>query len=168
VLQPEESSGGFRQSALLTLLGLFAISAGLFRSGGLESAPRLIGLPMPVPAPKRMICCLNQLWWPPVSAFVTKHTDLAPFCPCDRRAGAIRRAFLLEGAAPLSFCHVLEGTLTLIGSSVNLAGQRSEHKLGLLQLSILFTFTPIGIGVWLACKPHHGLLSTASCRSRRQ
>jgi hypothetical protein len=43
VLKPDEAVQGFGSPALITLMGLFAVSAGLFRSGGLDRLRALIG-----------------------------------------------------------------------------------------------------------------------------
>ena len=43
VLKPGEALQGFGSPALITVMGLFAISAGLFRSGGLDRLRALIG-----------------------------------------------------------------------------------------------------------------------------
>ena len=42
VLKPDEAVQGFGSPALITLMGLFALSAGLFRSGGLDRLRALI------------------------------------------------------------------------------------------------------------------------------
>ncbi|MEN9766068.1 MAG: hypothetical protein RLZZ32_28, partial [Cyanobacteriota bacterium] len=42
VLKPSEAVEGFGSPALITLMGLFALSAGLFRSGGLDRLRALI------------------------------------------------------------------------------------------------------------------------------
>ena len=42
VLKPDEAVQGFGSPALITLMGLFAVSAGLFRSGGLDRLRALI------------------------------------------------------------------------------------------------------------------------------
>jgi di/tricarboxylate transporter len=50
---------------------------------------------------------------------------------------------------PLSFATVLGGTLTLIGSSVNLLASEVSERMGYGALG-LFSFSGIGIGVWLS------------------
>jgi len=62
---------------------------------------------------------------------------------CQRRRISPSKVLL-----PLSFATVLGGTLTLLGSSVNLLASEVSDKLGYGAFG-LFSFTPIGIGVWL-------------------
>lgn len=147
VLKPAEALEGFGSPALLTLIGLFALSAGLFRSGGLDRLRGLIGSDA-VRSPRRMILLLAGVVGP-VSAFVPNTPIVASLLPviegwCHRRRIAPSKVLL-----PLSFATVLGGTLTLLGSSVNLLASEVSDKLGYGAFD-LFTFTPVGLGVWLA------------------
>ena len=146
VLTPGEAVAGFGSPALITLMGLFAISAGLFRSGGLDRLRALIGSDA-VRSPRRMIAVMVAAVGP-VSAFVPNTPIVASLLPviegwCQRRGISPSKVLL-----PLSFATVLGGTLTLLGSSVNLLASEVSSKLGYGSFG-LFSFTPIGIGVWL-------------------
>ena len=146
VLKPGEAVAGFGSPALITLMGLFALSAGLFRSGGLDRLRELIGSDA-IRSPKRMIALMVGAVGP-VSAFVPNTPIVASLLPvveswCQRRRISPSKVLL-----PLSFATVLGGTLTLLGSSVNLLASEVSDKLGYGAFG-LFSFTPIGIGVWL-------------------
>jgi len=146
VLTPAEAVAGFGSPALITLMGLFAISAGLFRSGGLDRLRALIGSDA-VRSPKRMIAVMVAAVGP-VSAFVPNTPIVASLLPvmegwCQRRGVSPSKVLL-----PLSFATVLGGTLTLLGSSVNLLASEVSSRLGYGSFG-LFSFTPIGIAVWL-------------------
>jgi di/tricarboxylate transporter len=146
VLKPGEAVAGFGSPALITLMGLFALSAGLFRSGGLDRLRELIGSDA-IRSPKRMIALMVSAVGP-VSAFVPNTPIVASLLPvveswCQRRRISPSKVLL-----PLSFATVLGGTLTLLGSSVNLLASEVSDKLGYGAFG-LFSFTPIGIGVWL-------------------
>ena len=146
VLKPGEALEGFGSPALITLMGLFALSAGLFRSGGLDRLRALIGSDA-VRSPKRMIALMVAAVGP-VSAFVPNTPIVASLLPviegwCHRRRISPSKVLL-----PLSFATVLGGTMTLLGSSVNLLASEVSSKLGYGAFG-LFSFTPIGIGVWL-------------------
>jgi len=146
VLKPAEAVEGFGSPALITLMGLFALSAGLFRSGGLDRLRALIGSDA-VRSPKRMIALMVAAVGP-VSAFVPNTPIVASLLPviegwCQRRRISPSKVLL-----PLSFATVLGGTMTLLGSSVNLLASEVSSKLGYGAFG-LFGFTPIGIGVWL-------------------
>ena len=146
VLKPSEAVEGFGSPALITLMGLFALSAGLLRSGGLDRLRALIGSDA-VRSPKRMIAVMVAAV-APVSAFVPNTPIVASLLPvvegwCQRRGISPSKVLL-----PLSFATVLGGTMTLLGSSVNLLASEVSSKLGYGAFG-LFDFTPIGIGVWL-------------------
>jgi di/tricarboxylate transporter len=147
VLDSAEAVAGFGSPALITLMGLFALSAGLFRSGGLDRLRALIGSEA-VRTPKRMIALMVMVVGP-VSAVVPNTPIVASLLPvvegwCQRRGISPSKVLL-----PLSFATVLGGTLTLLGSSVNLLASEVSSKLGYGAFG-LFSFTPIGFGVWLA------------------
>ncbi len=147
VLDAKEAVSGFGSTALITLIGLFALSAGLFRSGTLDRLRALIGSDA-VRSPKRMIALMTAVVGP-VSAFVPNTPIVAALLPviegwCQRRGISPSKVLL-----PLSFATVLGGTMTLLGSSVNLLASEVSERLGYGGFS-LFGFTTIGIGVWLA------------------
>ena len=146
VLKPGEAVEGFGSPALITLMGLFALSSGLFRSGALDRLRALIGSDA-VRSPKRMIALMVAAVGP-VSAFVPNTPIVASLLPvvegwCQRRGISPSKVLL-----PLSFATVLGGTMTLLGSSVNLLASEVSSKLGYGAFG-LFGFTPTGIGVWL-------------------
>ena len=156
VLKPGEALEGFGSPALITVMALFALSAGLFRSGALDRLRGLIGSDA-VRSPKRMIVLLSAVV-APVSAFVPNTPIVASLLPvvegwCHRRRISPSKVLL-----PLSFATVLGGTMTLLGSSVNLLASEVSEKLGYGAFG-LFSFTKIGIGVWLVGSLVMALLS---------
>jgi di/tricarboxylate transporter len=147
VLSPADALRGFGSPALITLMGLFALSAGLFRAGGLDRLRALLGSDA-IRSPKRMILLVTTVVGP-VSAFVPNTPIVAALLPvleswCQRRSISPSRVLL-----PLSFATVLGGTLTLIGSSVNLLASEVSERMGYGAFG-LFSFSAIGVGVWLS------------------
>ena len=147
VLGPEEALAGFGSPALITLLGLFPVSAALFKSGALDRLRGLIASER-IRSPRRLIA-LMAFVIAPVSGVVPNTPVVASLLPvvenwCHRRGLSPSRVLL-----PLSFSTVLGGTLTLLGSSVNLLVSDISQQLGYGSLS-LFSFTLISIPIWLA------------------
>ncbi|TCD55561.1 SLC13 family permease [Synechococcus sp. BS55D] len=147
VLTPEQGLAGFGSPALITLMGLFAVSAALFRSGALDRLRELIASER-IRSSRRMVALLTLIV-APISAVVPNTPIVASLLPvleswCRRRRIAPSRVLL-----PLSFATVLGGTLTLLGSSVNLLASDISRQLGLGPLE-LFSMTAIGLPVWLA------------------
>lgn len=146
VLKPDEAVQGFGSPALITLMGLFALSAGLFRSGGLDRLRALIGNDA-IRSPKRMIALLVGVV-APVSGFIPNTPIVATLLPvlegwCHRRGISPSKVLL-----PLSFATVLGGTISLLGTSTNLLASDVSRQLGYPPLE-LFTLTAIGVPVWL-------------------
>ncbi len=146
VLSPQKALVGFGSPALITLMGLFAVSAALFRSGALDRLRELIASES-IRSPRRLIALLG-LVVAPISGVVPNTPVVASLLPvieawCRRRHLSPSRVLL-----PLSFATVLGGTLTLLGSSVNLLVSDISEQLGYGSLQ-LFSFTAIGIPIWL-------------------
>lgn len=146
VLKPDEAVQGFGSPALITLMGLFAVSSGLFRSGGLDRLRALIGSDA-VRSPKRMIALMVGVV-APISGFIPNTPIVATLLPviegwCHRRGVSPSKVLL-----PLSFATVLGGTISLLGTSTNLLASDVSRQLGFGSLE-LFSFTAIGIPVWL-------------------
>jgi len=147
VLNPQEALAGFGSPALITLLGLFPVSAALFKSGALDRLRALIASER-IRTPRRLIA-LMAFVIAPVSGIVPNTPVVASLLPvvenwCHRRGLSPSRVLL-----PLSFSTVLGGTLTLLGSSVNLLVSDISEQLGYGSLE-LFSFTLISIPIWLA------------------
>ena len=146
VLTPQKALAGFGSPALITLMGLFAVSAALFRSGALDRLRELIASEN-IRTPRRLIALLGFIV-APISGVVPNTPVVASLLPvieawCIRRKLSPSKVLL-----PLSFATVLGGTLTLLGSSVNLLVSDISEQLGYGSLG-LFSFTSIGIPIWL-------------------
>lgn len=146
VLKPDEAVQGFGSPALITLMGLFAISAGLFRSGGVDRLRALIASDA-IRSPRRLIMLLVGVV-APISGFIPNTPIVATLLPvlenwCQRRRISPSRVML-----PMSFAVVIGGTISLLGTSTNLLASEVSKKLGFGAID-LFDFTAIGIPLWL-------------------
>ncbi|KGG13298.1 MULTISPECIES: SLC13 family permease [Prochlorococcus] len=146
VLSPQKALSGFGSPALITLMGLFAVSAALFKSGALDRLRELIASDS-IRTPRRLIAFLGFVV-APISGVVPNTPVVASLLPvieawCLKRKLSPSRVLL-----PLSFATVLGGTLTLLGSSVNLLVSDISQQLGYGSLE-LFSFTAIGVPIWL-------------------
>ena len=146
VLKPSEGVEGFGSPAVITLLGMFGISAGLMRTGALDRVRGMLSSDA-VRSPRRMITLMGVVL-SPVSAFIPNAPLVASMLPvvegwCRRRRISPSRVLL-----PLSFAVFMGGSITLLGSSVNLLAAEVSKKSGFGELG-LFSFTPLGLGVWV-------------------
>ena len=146
VLTPEKALSGFGSPSLITLMGLFAVSSALFKSGALDRVRELISSEN-IKTPRKLILLITFLI-APISGIVPNTPVVASLLPliegwCERRNVSPSKVLL-----PLSFATLLGGTLTLLGSSVNLLVSDISQQLGYGSLE-LFSLTSIGIPVWL-------------------
>jgi di/tricarboxylate transporter len=146
VLNPDEAAQGFGSPALITLMGLFAVSAGLFRSGGVDRLRALIASDA-IRSPRRLIMLMVGVV-APISGFIPNTPIVATLLPvlenwCQRRRISPSRVML-----PMSFAVVIGGTISLLGTSTNLLASEVSKKLGFGAID-LFDFTAIGIPLWL-------------------
>ncbi len=146
VLTPEKALSGFGSPSLITLMGLFAVSSALFKSGALDRVRELISSEN-IKTPRKLILLITFLI-APISGIVPNTPVVASLLPliegwCERRNISPSKVLL-----PLSFATLLGGTLTLLGSSVNLLVSDISQQLGYGSLE-LFSLTAIGIPVWL-------------------
>ena len=146
VLTPEKALSGFGSPSLITLMGLFAVSSALFKSGALDRVRELISSES-IRTPRSLIALLAFLI-APISGIVPNTPVVASLLPlvegwCERRKISPSKVLL-----PLSFATLLGGTITLLGSSVNLLVSDISQQLGYGSLE-LFSFTSIGVPVWL-------------------
>ena len=146
VLTPEKALSGFGSPSLITLMGLFAVSSALFKSGALDRVRELISSEN-IKTPRKLILLITFLI-APLSGIVPNTPVVASLLPliegwCERRNVSPSKVLL-----PLSFATLLGGTLTLLGSSVNLLVSDISQQLGYGSLE-LFSLTSIGIPVWL-------------------
>ncbi len=146
VLTPQKALAGFGSPSLITLMGLFAVSSALFKSGALDRVREIIASQR-IKTTRRFIALLAFLI-APISGIVPNTPVVASLLPlvegwCQKRKISPSKVLL-----PLSFATLLGGTLTLLGSSVNLLVSDISEQLGYGSLE-LFSLTAIGIPVWL-------------------
>ena len=108
VLEPQKALAGFGSPALITLMGLFAVSAALFKSGALDRLRELIAFES-INTPRRLIGVLG-LVVAPISGIVPNTPVVASLLPvieawCLKRNISPSRVLL-----PLSFATLLGGT----------------------------------------------------------
>ena len=146
VLTPQKALSGFGSPSLITLMGLFAVSAALFKSGALDRLRELIASDN-IRTSRRFIAFLAFLI-APISGIVPNTPVVASLLPLVESWCARRNISPSKVLLPLSFATLLGGTITLLGSSVNLLVSDISQQLGYGALE-LFSFTSIGIPVWL-------------------
>ncbi|MCP9888670.1 SLC13 family permease [Cyanobium sp. ATX 6A2] len=146
VLEPSQALAGFGSPALITLLGMFVLSQGLLHSGALDRLRELLSSPR-IRGQQQLVVLLGAVV-APLSAVIPNTPIVAILLPviegwCRRRGVSPSRVLI-----PLSVATITGGTLTLIGTSTSLLASDVSAGLGYGGFQ-LFSFTAIGIPVWL-------------------
>ena len=146
VLEPSQALAGFGSPALITLLGMFVLSQGLLHSGALDRLRELLSSPR-IRSQQQLVALLGVVV-APLSAVIPNTPIVAILLPviegwCRRRGTSPSRVLI-----PLSVATITGGTLTLVGISTSLLASDVSAGLGYGGFQ-LFSFTAIGIPVWL-------------------
>ena len=146
VLSPQKALSGFGSPSLTTLMGLFSISSALVKSGSFDRVRELLASER-IKTSKRFITLL-ALVVAPISGIVPNTPLVASLLPLAEGWCVKRNISPSKVLLPLSFSVLIGGTLTLLGSSVNLLVSDISEQLGYGALE-LFSITKIGVPVWI-------------------
>ena len=146
VLSPQKALSGFGSPSLITLMGLFSISSALVKSGSFDRVRELLASES-IKTSKRFITLL-ALVVAPISGIVPNTPLVASLLPLAEGWCVKRNISPSKVLLPLSFSVLIGGTLTLLGSSVNLLVSDISEQLGYGALE-LFSITKIGVPVWI-------------------
>jgi di/tricarboxylate transporter len=142
LVTPDEGISGFGNSATITVLAMFILSAGIARTGAIQSVSDLL-FRLGGKNPTRQILAMGMIVGP-ITAFINNTAVVAIFLPivedwCRKRGISVSKLLI-----PLSYCTVLGGMLTIIGTSTNILASGLSKQLGYGEFS-LFQFTSLGI-----------------------
>ncbi|MDJ0846410.1 SLC13 family permease [Crocosphaera sp.] len=145
LVTPEEGISGFSNSATITVMAMFILSAGITRTGGLQIVRDLL-FQLGGKSLKKQIASLGIIVGF-ISAFINNTAVVAVFLPIIESWGKKRKISLSKLLIPLSYTAILGGVITIIGTSTNILASGLSKKLGYGEFSI-FLITPIGIPVF--------------------
>jgi di/tricarboxylate transporter len=147
LVTPEDGISGFGNSATITVMAMFILSAGIARTGVIQILTDLFvkwgGKRLP-----QQILVMGGIVGS-ISAFINNTAVVVIFLPivedwCRKRGISPSKLLL-----PLSYVTVLGGMMTLIGTSTNVLASGLSEKLGYGPFS-LFQFTALGVATFLA------------------
>jgi di/tricarboxylate transporter len=146
LVTPEEGIAGFGNSATITVMAMFILSAGITRTGAIQVVRDLM-LKWGGKNLTQQIIVMGLIVGS-ISAFINNTAVVAIFLPivedwCRKQSISVSKLLM-----PLSFVSILGGTLTLIGTSTNILASGLSAKLGYGEFK-LFQFTGLGIIVFL-------------------
>jgi len=142
LVSPDEGIAGFGNSATITVMAMFILSAGITRTGAIRVARDLL-VKWGGKNPSQQIFVMGAIVGP-ITAFINNTAVDAIFLPiiedwCKKQKVSVSKLLI-----PLSYATVLGGMITLIGTSTNILASGVSKKLGYGEFS-LFQFTTLGI-----------------------
>lgn len=146
LVTPEEGIAGFSNSATITVMAMFILSAGITRTGVVQVFRDLL-LRWGGKSIFRQILVMGFLVGP-ISGFINNTAVVAIFMPivedwCRKRGISPSKLLM-----PLSFVTILGGMITVIGTSTNVLASGLSQDLGYGEFK-LFQFTALGIVTFL-------------------
>lgn len=138
---PTEGIQGFSNSATLTVMAMFILSAGVARTGALQKASELL-LRWSGKQTSQQIVTLGLITGP-ISALINNTAIVSVFLPLVeelcRKQGIPASKLLM----PLSFATIMGGMLTVVGTSTSVLASGLSAQLGYGEFN-LFQFTALG------------------------
>ncbi len=146
LVTPDEGIAGFGNSATITVMAMFILSAGISRTGVIQVFRDLL-LKWGGKSITRQILVMGLLVGP-ISGFINNTAVVAIFLPiveewCRKRGISPSKLLM-----PLSFVTILGGMITVIGTSTNVLASGISKDLGYGEFR-LFQFTGLGIITFL-------------------
>ncbi|AFY53074.1 di-/tricarboxylate transporter [Rivularia sp. PCC 7116] len=145
LVTPEEGISGFGNSATITVMAMFILSAGIARTGAIGVVNDLL-LKWGGKHSTKQILAIGIITGP-ISALINNTAVVAVFLPVVEEWCQKQRISPSKLLMPLSFVTILGGMLTTIGTSTNVLASGLSEKLGYGTFS-LFQFTELGLIVF--------------------
>ncbi len=142
LVTPEESISGFSNSATITVMAMFILSAGISRTGAIQIVSELL-LKLGGKRPVQQIFILGLIVGP-TTAFINNTAVVAVFLPIVEEWCRRQRISVSKLLIPLSYAAILGGMITVIGTSTNVLASGLSEQLGYGTFS-LFQFTKLGL-----------------------
>lgn len=142
LVTPNEGISGFGNSATITVMAMFILSAGITRTGVIQIVRDWL-MKWGGTHPTQQIFIMGAIVGP-ISAFINNTAVVAIFLPiiedwCKKQKIPVSKVLI-----PLSYASILGGMITLIGTSTNILASGLSEKLGYGAFT-LFQFTKVGL-----------------------
>jgi di/tricarboxylate transporter len=141
LVTPDEGISGFGNSATITVMAMFILSAGITRTGVIQIVRDWL-MKWGGKNPTQQILVMGAIVGP-ITAFINNTAVVAIFLPIIEEWCKQRKISVSKLLIPLSYVTVLGGMITLIGTSTNILASGVSKQLGYGEFG-LFQFTVLG------------------------
>jgi di/tricarboxylate transporter len=145
LVTPNEGVSGFGNSATITVMAMFILSAGITKTGLLNIVRDWL-IKWGGKNPSQQIFTLGMVVGP-ISAFINNTAVVAIFLPIVEQWSKQTKTSVSKLLIPMSYLTILGGMITLIGTSTNILASGVAVQLGYPEFSI-FQFTALGLPVF--------------------
>ncbi|MBL1209309.1 SLC13 family permease [Geminocystis sp. GBBB08] len=146
LVTPSEGISGFGNSATITVMAMFILSAGITKTGILNIVRDWL-IKFGGKNPSQQIFTMGMIVGP-ISAFINNTAVVAIFLPIVEQWSKQTKTSISKLLIPLSYLTILGGLITLLGTSTNILASGIAVQLGYPEFSI-FQFTKLGLPVFL-------------------
>ena len=147
LVTPEQGVSGFSNTATITVLCMFILSAGIKKTGVIHKIGNLVfGF---IKNSELLQIIMIALVIAPLSGFINNTAAVAIFLPMVLKLANKSKTPATKLLIPLSYIAMLGGTLTIVGTSTNILAN-SVLEEALLPGFTMFEFTKIGFIVLIA------------------
>jgi len=142
IITPEEGIAGFGNTATVTVGAMFVLSAGLYRTGAVNT----VGVLLARLARRNywLMLAAMMLFIGAISAFINNTAAVAIFLPIFMGVARDTKTSASRLLMPLSYASMFGGVCTLIGTSTNILVSSLLERRGLPPLG-MFEFTGMGL-----------------------
>lgn len=141
LVTPTEAISGFSNAAVITVAGMFVMSAGLRETGALHPLARLLGA-IGITGPVLLIVMVLVV--AAISGFINNTAAVAVFLPVVLAVARRRNVAPSKLLIPLSYASQFGGVCTLVGTSTNLVVNSLAVGAGLASFG-MFDFGKLGL-----------------------
>lgn len=165
LVTPEEGISGFGNSATITVMAMFILSAGITKTGVIQIIRDFL-IRWGGKHPSRQIFVMGAIVGP-ITAFINNTAVVAIFLPIIEDWCRKQKISPSKMLIPLSYATVLGGMITVIGTSTNVLASGISKQLGYGEFG-LFQFTGLGIITFLVGLVYLSLVAPRLLPARRQ
>jgi di/tricarboxylate transporter len=145
-VSPAEAISGFSNPATITILAMFILSAGIYRTGIINRlAHQMISLTGDNEIKQLLMIMVVVV---PISAFINNTAAVAILIPSVILMSRVHHLAPSKLLIPLSYFSQLGGAMTLIGTATNVLGSSLSAQAGYGAFG-MFEFTHIGVFIFI-------------------